>query len=54
MIHRLLQIGNQNKIQNGIDTKVNSIWKIVNNNLNASDIDRSTITSLLYLQSQKN
>ena len=53
VIHRLLQIGNQNKTQNGIDTEVNSVWTIANNNLNAADIDGSTIASLLHLRIQK-
>ena len=53
MIHRLLQIRNQNKTQNGIDTEVNSVWTIANNNLNAADIDGSTIASLLHLRIQK-
>ena len=53
VIHRLLQIGNQNKTQNGIDTEVNSVWTTANNNLNAADIDGSTIASLLHLWIQK-
>ena len=44
---------NQNKKQNVIHTEVNSVWTIANNNLNAADIDGSTIASLLHLRIQK-
>ena len=47
VIHRLLQIGNQNYIQNEYNN-VKSVWKIANNNLNAVDIDRIAIASLLH------
>ena len=40
VIHKLLEIGNQNKA-------VNCIWTMANNNLNAADINGCTIASLL-------
>ena len=40
VIHKLLEIGNQNKA-------VNCVWIIANNNLNAADINGFTIASLL-------
>ena len=40
VIHKLLEIGNQNKA-------VNCVWTMANNNLNAADIDGCTIASLL-------
>ena len=48
IIHRLLQIVNQNYIQKGGNNNVKYIWIIANNNLNAVDIDGYTIASLLY------
>ena len=54
IIHILLQIGYQNKTQNEMNTEINSVWIIAINNLNAVDIDRSTIASLLRLKVQKN
>ena len=48
VIHRLLQIGNKNYIQNECNNNVKSVWTIANNNLNAVDIDGITIASLLH------
>ena len=48
VIHRLLQIGNQNYIQNGGNNNVKNILKIANNNLNTVVIDEYTITSFLH------
>ena len=53
VIHRLLQIGNKNYIQNECSNNVKSVWTIANNNLNAVDIDRITITSLLHQRIEK-
>ena len=53
VIHRLLQIGNQNYIQNECNDNVKSVWTIANNNLNAVDIDGITIASLLHQRIEK-
>ena len=53
VIHRLLQIGNQNKTQNGINIEINSIQTIANKNPNSVDIDGSNIATLFYLRIEK-
>ena len=53
VIHRLLQIGNQNYIQNRGNNNVKYVWTIANNNLNAVDIDGITIASLLHQRIEK-
>ena len=53
VIHRLLQIGNKNCIQNECNNNVKSFWTIANKNLNTVDIDRINIASLLYQRIQK-
>ena len=48
LIHRFLQIGNRNCIQNEYNNNIKFVWIIANNNLKAVDIDRITIAILLH------